>query len=53
MVLAAVQQLGLVVSTAGCPLLIREAQLEGKARSSGQTLVQQLKATEGSQLGQD
>ena len=53
MVLAAVQHLGLVVSTAGCPLLILEAQLEGKARSSGQTLVQQLKATEGSQLGQD
>ena len=53
MVLAAVQHLGFVVSTAGCPLLIREAQLEGKARSSGQTLVQQLKATEGSQLGQD
>lgn len=53
MVLAAVQRLGIVVSTAGCPLLIREAQLEGKARSSGQTLVQQLKATEGSQLGQD
>lgn len=53
MVMAAVQHLGLVVSTAGCPLLIREAQLEGKARSSGQTLVQQLKATEGSQLGQD
>ena len=53
MVLAAVQHLGLVVSTAGCPLLIREAQLEGKARSSGQTLVQQLKAIEGSQLGQD
>ena len=53
MVLAAVQHLGLVVSTAGCPLLIREAQLEGKARSSGQTLVQQLKASEGSQLGQD
>ena len=53
MVLAAVQHRGLVVSTAGCPLLIREAQLEGKARSSGQTLVQQLKATEGSQLGQD
>ena len=53
MVLAAVQHLGLVVSSAGCPLLIREAQLEGKARSSGQTLVQQLKATEGSQLGLD
>ena len=53
MVLAAVQHLGLVVSTAGCPLLIREAQIEGKAQSSGQTLVQQLKATEGSQLGQD
>ena len=53
MVLATEQRLGLVVSTAGCPLLIREAQLEGKARSSGQTLVQQLKATEGSQLGKD
>ena len=52
-VLAAVQDLGLVVSTGGCPLLIREAQLEGKARSSGQTLVQQFKTTEGSRLGQD
>ena len=50
-VLACIQDLGLVVSTTGCPLLIREAQLEGKARSAGQVLVQQLAAAEGSRLG--
>lgn len=43
-VLACIQDLGVVVSTSGCPVLIREAQLEGKARSRGQALVQQLSA---------
>jgi len=43
--------LGLVVSTRGCPLLIRAAQLEGKARTESDTLLQQLKAKPGDQLG--
>lgn len=42
---------GLVVSSSGCPLLIREAQLEGKSRSNGRALVQQLQATSGDTLG--
>ena len=50
-VLAAVQDLGIVVSSSGCPLLVREAQLEGKSRSRGQTLVQQMQSEVGSQLG--
>ena len=50
-VLAAVQDLGIVVSSSGCPLLIREAQLEGKSRSRGQTLVQQMQSEVGSQMG--
>ena len=52
-VLASIQNLGLVVSTSGCPLLIREAQLEGKARSRGQALVQQLAGAEHQRLGQN
>ena len=43
---------GLVVSTSGCPILIREAQLEGKARSNGQSLIQQLQAVPGDVIGQ-
>ena len=42
---------GLVVSTSGCPILIREAQLEGKARSHGQALLQQLQAVPGDTMG--
>jgi len=45
--------LGLVVSTRGCPLLIRAAQLEGKARSESDTLLQQLRAQPGNLLGHD
>ena len=52
-VLACIQDLGLVVNSSGCPLLIREAQLEGKARSRGQALVQQLAAAEHQRLGQN
>ncbi len=52
-VLACIQDLGLVVSSSGCPLLIREAQLEGKASSRGQALVQQLAAAEHQRLGQN
>ena len=43
---------GLVVSTSGCPILIREAQLEGKARSNGQSLIQQLQAVPGDVIGE-
>ena len=42
---------GLVVSSSGCPLLIREAQLEGKVRSHGRALAQQLQASAGDRLG--
>ena len=50
-VLAAIEDLGLVVSSSGCPLLIREAQLEGKSRSTAPVLLQQLKATAGDRFG--
>ena len=50
-VLYCAADLGLVVSTQGCPILIRTAQLEGKGRSDGSTLLQQLKASEGMTLG--
>jgi methionyl-tRNA formyltransferase len=50
-VLACAPGLGVVVSSSGCPLLIREAQLEGKGRSGGQALVQQLQARPGDRLG--
>jgi methionyl-tRNA formyltransferase len=41
------------VSTRGCPLLIRAAQLEGKARSESDTLLQQLRAQPGDQFEND
>ena len=50
-VLALAPELGLVVSTSGCPVLLREAQLEGKAASQGQQLLQQLAAQVGDRLG--
>ena len=46
-VLSCINNVGIVVSTSGCPLLIREAQLEGKGRSRAQGLVQQLAASTG------
>ena len=46
-VLAIEPGLGVVVATGGCPLLIREGQLEGKAAVAGQALLQQLDATPG------
>ena len=51
-ILAVIDDLGLVVSSSGCPLLIREAQLEGKARSTAPVLLQQLNATPGDRLGE-
>lgn len=50
-VLAVVPDQGLVVASQGCPLLVREAQLEGKSRSQGAQLLQQLQACEGDRLG--
>ncbi|MFN4866977.1 MAG: methionyl-tRNA formyltransferase [Cyanobium sp.] len=50
-VLACVQGVGLVVATAACPLLLRQAQLAGKRASEGQALLQQLQAQAGDRLG--
>ncbi|MCB4410913.1 methionyl-tRNA formyltransferase [Synechococcus sp. MU1611] len=52
-ILAVLEDQGLVVSSSGCPLLIREAQLEGKARSTAPVLLQQLKATKGDRFDVD
>lgn len=50
-VLAVIAGVGLVVASRGCPLLVREAQLEGKAAASGTQLLQQLQARAGDRLG--
>ncbi len=42
---------GLIVGTGGCPVLIRSAQLEGKAAASGQALIQQLGIQQGAKFG--
>ncbi|MFZ9951538.1 MAG: methionyl-tRNA formyltransferase [Vulcanococcus sp.] len=52
-VLALAGDLGLVVASGGCPVLLREAQLEGKRASAGQALIQQLGAKPGDRLGDD
>ena len=52
-ILAVIEDLGLVVSSSGCPLLIREAQLEGKARSTAPALLQQLNAKAGDSFDVD
>ena len=46
-ILGCINNVGIVVSTSGCPILIREAQLEGKGRCRAQGLVQQLAASAG------
>jgi methionyl-tRNA formyltransferase len=50
-VLAVEPGLGLVLASSGCPLLLRRAQLEGKAACEGQALIQQLGAGVGDALG--
>ena len=50
-VLAIADRIGLVVATQGCPVLVREAQLEGKTASAGPVLIQQLGARVGDHLG--
>jgi methionyl-tRNA formyltransferase len=49
-VLALAADAGLVVGTAGCPLLVRAAQLEGKSPAQGQSLLQQLGCIPGDRL---
>ena len=50
-VLQVVPEVGLVVSSGGCPLLLRQAQLEGKAPAAGTQLLQQLQVHPGDRLG--
>jgi len=50
-VLAIEPGVGLVITTGGCPLLLRSGQLEGKASATGQSLIQQLAASPGHQFG--
>lgn len=51
-VLDVVPSLGVVAASNGCPLLIREAQLEGKAGAAGTQLLQQLQAQPGDLFGE-
>jgi methionyl-tRNA formyltransferase len=51
-VLAIAPGTGVVVSTGGCPLLVRQARLEGKSALEGSALIQQLGAHAGDRLGQ-
>ena len=51
-VLEVIEGVGLVISTGGCPLLIRTAKLEGRGVASGTSLIQQCDATIGEQLGE-
>jgi methionyl-tRNA formyltransferase len=50
-VLAVAPGEGLVIATGGCPLLLRDAQLEGKRPCRGQALIQQLNARPGERMG--
>ena len=50
-VLAIEPDTGLVIATGGCPVLVREGQLEGKRAAAGAQLIQQLGAGVGQRLG--
>lgn len=50
-VLACENGVGLVVATGGCPLLVRQGRLEGKASVSGTSLIQQWGGAVGDRLG--
>ncbi|MCP9927584.1 methionyl-tRNA formyltransferase [Cyanobium sp. CH-040] len=50
-VLAVEPGVGAVLATGGCPLLLREAQLAGRAACAGQALLQQLGLRPGDRLG--
>ena len=49
-VLEVVKEVGLVVASGGCPLLLREGQLEGKPAARGERWLQQLGAKAGERL---
>jgi methionyl-tRNA formyltransferase len=49
-VLEVVNNVGLVVASAGCPLLLRAAQLEGRPAAEGERMLQQLAARQGDLL---
>ena len=51
MILGIEPELGIIVSTHDCPLLIRQAQLEGKGVAESRVLIQQLNPTIGEKLG--
>ena len=51
-VLEVVPGVGVVVASGGCPVLVREAQLEGKAAAAGTQLLQQLQIRPGDALGE-
>ncbi len=50
-VLELVEGQGLVVASAGCPVLLRQAQLPGRRASEGQALIQQLGLVPGQRIG--
>ena len=50
-VMAVVPDCGVVVASRGCPVLVKEAQLEGKSRAGAGQLLQQLQAEVGDRLG--
>jgi methionyl-tRNA formyltransferase len=52
-VLAIEPGVGLVVASGGCPLLVRQARLEGKTALEGSALIQQLAARLGDRFGED
>ena len=52
-VLAIEPSVGLVVATGGCPLLLRQARLEGKGTVAGSALIQQWGGRIGDRLGED
>ncbi|MFO8239282.1 MAG: methionyl-tRNA formyltransferase [Prochlorococcaceae cyanobacterium] len=51
-VLALESGVGAVLATGGCPVLLREGQLAGRAASAGRTLLQQLGLRPGDRLGE-
>jgi methionyl-tRNA formyltransferase len=52
-VLAIEAGVGLVIATGGCPLLLRQARLEGKGTVAGAALIQQWGGRLGDQLGEN
>ncbi len=51
-ILASETGIGIIVSTGGCPIVIRQAQVEGKGIAKGNVLIQQLQSGKGLILGE-